>query len=105
MARFTVDNPATGETVTRAEPLSEDRINRLMARASAAARDWAGTGLAERIELCDGFLGRFQAVKGKCWATLCLHGNQLLVRSVDQIACYQLSVQATRQMCYYHPCW
>ena len=61
MARFTVDNPATGETVTRAEPLSEDRINWLMARASAAARDWAGTGLAERIELCDGFLGRFQA--------------------------------------------
>lgn len=38
--------------------------------------------------------GQHKVMQQQCWATLCLHGNQLLVRSVDQIACYQLSVQA-----------
>ena len=37
--------------------------------------------------------GEVEVMQQKCWATLCLYGNQLLVRSVDEIACYQLSVQ------------
>ncbi len=39
--------------------------------------------------------GEYEVMQQKCWATFCLYGNQLLVRSVDQIACYQLAVQAS----------
>ncbi len=41
-------------------------------------------------------LGEVEVMQQKCWATLCLYGNQLLVRSVDEIACYQLPVQASK---------
>jgi len=34
--------------------------------------------------------GEIEAMQQQCWATLCLYGNQLLVRSVDQIACYEI---------------
>lgn len=37
--------------------------------------------------------GEMKVMKQQCWATLCLYGNQLLVRSVDEIACYQLPLQ------------
>jgi len=35
-------------------------------------------------------LGRFPAVEGKCWATLCLYNNLLLVRAEEEAACYEL---------------
>ncbi len=35
-------------------------------------------------------LGRFQAVKGKCWATLCLYDNLLIVRAEEEACCYEL---------------
>jgi outer membrane protein assembly factor BamB len=35
-------------------------------------------------------LGKFQAVEGKCWATLCLYDNLLLVRAEETAACYEL---------------
>lgn len=41
-------------------------------------------------------VGEIEVVQQKCWATLCLYGNQLLVRSVDQIACYELPIQADK---------
>ena len=34
--------------------------------------------------------GEIEVVQEKCWATLCLYGSQLLIRSVDQIACYEI---------------
>jgi outer membrane protein assembly factor BamB len=37
--------------------------------------------------------GEFQVLQGQCWATLCLYGDQLLVRSVDKIACYRLPLE------------
>ena len=35
-------------------------------------------------------LGRFPAVEGKCWATLCLYNNLLIVRAEEEVACYEL---------------
>ena len=35
-------------------------------------------------------LGRFQAARGKCWATLCLYDNLLLVRAEEEACCYPL---------------
>ena len=37
-------------------------------------------------------LARFQALDGKTWNNLCLHGNLLLVRNSEQAACYKLNV-------------
>ncbi|MDE0734656.1 MAG: hypothetical protein OSB47_02460, partial [Pirellulaceae bacterium] len=37
--------------------------------------------------------GELQVLQGQCWATLCLYGDQLLVRSVDKIACYRLPLE------------
>lgn len=37
--------------------------------------------------------GEFQVLQGQCWATLCLYGDQLLVRSLDEIACYRLPLE------------
>ena len=34
-----------------------------------------------------------QVLERKCWTNLCLYGDQLLVRGVDEIACYRLPVQ------------
>ena len=35
-------------------------------------------------------LGAFQALDGKCWNNLCLHGRHLLVRNDEEAACYEL---------------
>ena len=35
-------------------------------------------------------LGAFQALEGKCWNNLCLHGRYLLVRNDEEAACYEL---------------
>ncbi len=41
-------------------------------------------------------LGRFPAVEGKCWATLCLYDNLLLVRAEEEAACYELPLTRSR---------
>jgi len=38
-------------------------------------------------------LGRFQALEGKTWNTLCLYNDMLIARNAEQIACYQLGVK------------
>ena len=38
-------------------------------------------------------LGRFQAIDGLTWNTLCLWGSYLLVRNSEEAACYQLPVE------------
>jgi outer membrane protein assembly factor BamB len=40
-------------------------------------------------------LSKFKAVSGKCWATLCLYDNLLIVRAEEVAACFELPV--TRQ--------
>ncbi len=37
-------------------------------------------------------LGQIQAIDGKSWNNLCLHGDQLLVRNGKEAACYQLAI-------------
>jgi len=37
-------------------------------------------------------LGRFQAIEGQTWNTLCLWGSYLLVRNSEEAACYKLPV-------------
>jgi outer membrane protein assembly factor BamB len=43
------------------------------------------------VELC-----RFQALEGKSWNTLCLHGPFLLLRNAEQAACYRLPEPSPR---------
>jgi outer membrane protein assembly factor BamB len=39
--------------------------------------------------------GRFAAIEGQTWNTLCLAGRRLLVRNAEQAACYELPVLET----------
>lgn len=38
-------------------------------------------------------LGRFQAIEGRTWNNLCLHGPFLLVRNAEEAACYELAAE------------
>ena len=39
-------------------------------------------------------LGRFAALDGQTWNTLCLAGDRLLVRNAEEAACYRLPLAA-----------
>ncbi len=41
-------------------------------------------------------LGRFEAIEGQTWNTLCVWGRHLLVRNSEQAACYELPLAGAR---------
>jgi len=61
MSRLSVDDPATGEQAAEVELLEAAAIEKVVATAAVTARDFARTSIRERIDLCEGAIGAFEA--------------------------------------------